>query len=540
MRTASLAVLDYAAKYREDLLYNRYQSGRDVIARYRAGPPYAYFVPQAQRDPVAAVELLRRLAFNGIRIDRLTRAVTHEGVRYPASTWVIPMDQEFAQLAREVLEVQSYPDLREYPKGPPEQPYDAAGWTLPYQMDVRVVEATQPLGPDVRAALEPVRGKALPWDADVADAAPFDTPPGVGFESNAVAAAIVPPPGRMRGSGAALLVDPAQNNAFRALNAAWDAGGRVRFVPASEGTPASYAITEIDGATRTRLVRDLALQARGGSARGTTLERPRLGLYRPWTASIDAGWTRWLLERYGFAFTSVRNADVHAGRLADRYDVLILPATYPSALMNGYARGTVPPRYAGGLGTEGIREIDAFVRAGGTLVCMNRTSDLCIEQLHLPAVDVVADVGRDEFFSSGSILEARVDTGHPVMAGMPERGKIFFDRSPVFTVTEDFEGSALAAYPDDGSPLLSGYLLGEGHLQGLAAALDVRHGKGHVILLGFRPQWRGQPFGTFRILFNAALFHGAVARAARGTEGFWTPPEEALETGQRSVADSGR
>ena len=145
MLTGSIATLDYAAKYREDLLYNRYQSGRDVIQKYTERPPYAYFVPQDQRDPVAAVELLRRLAFNGIRVYQLTSAVTHEGLAHPVGTWVIPMDQEFAELARQVLDVQEYPDLREYPDGPPEQPYDAAGWTLPYQMDVHVVTATAPL-----------------------------------------------------------------------------------------------------------------------------------------------------------------------------------------------------------------------------------------------------------------------------------------------------------------------------------------------------------------------------------------------------------
>jgi hypothetical protein len=110
------------------------------------------------------------------------------------------------------------------------------------------------------------------------------------------------------------------------------------------------------------------------------------------------------------------------------------------------------------------------------------------------------------------------------MAGMPVRADVFFDRSPVFTTDEGFEGAVLAAFDAEGSPLVSGYLLGEKHLQGQAAAVDVREGEGHVVLLGFRPQWRGQPWGTFRVLFNSVLFHGQVAAAAGGSDGFWTKP----------------
>jgi hypothetical protein len=534
MRVASLAVLDYAAKYREDLLWDRYESGERVIAQFRKDGPFAYFVPREQRDPVAPVEFLRRLAFAGVKIDQLTSQVTHEGVTYPAGTWVVPLDQEFGELARQVLEVQHYPDLRQYPDGPPEQPYDAAGWTLPYQMGVHVVEATQPLEASVREAMRPVEGKAIAWDADVADAAPFDMVPGVGFDSNPVAAGIVPLPGRVTGSGSALVLDPAENNSFKALNEAWNAGAHVRF---SHGR---YEVTGLSGARADRLVRDLALQARRADGRGTPLERPRLGLYRPWTASMDEGWTRFLLERYAFPYDTVRDADLRAGDLRDRYDVLVLPSERPSSLLNGFERGTVPPRYAGGMGEEGVRAIEAFVRAGGTLVCTNEASDLCIDQLHLPVRNMVRGLKSAEFFSDGSILQVHVDTAHPVMAGMPAEGKIFYDASPVFTTEDGFQGSVLAMYAKEGSPLLSGYLLGEKHLQGYAAAVDARLGDGHVVLLGFRPQWRGQPFGTFRVLFNAVLFHGAVARAAKGTEGFWTAPAEVEPADRGGAAPSGR
>ena len=144
--TASVSVLDVAAKYKDDLLYNRYQAARDVVAAYRAGPPYAYFIGEGQRDPVAAIELLRRLAFNGIDVRRLSGALTHDGVEHAAGTWVIPMDQPNANFVRQLFAVQEYPDLREYPEGPPEQPYDVSGWTLPYQFGVRGRGGADPVG----------------------------------------------------------------------------------------------------------------------------------------------------------------------------------------------------------------------------------------------------------------------------------------------------------------------------------------------------------------------------------------------------------
>jgi hypothetical protein len=260
------------------------------------------------------------------------------------------------------------------------------------------------------------------------------------------------------------------------------------------------------------------------------MTRPRIGLYRPWRASADEGWTRWTLERYDFDFTSLRNPDVLAGDLRDRYDVILISDMSAGQILEGFRKGSVPARYEGGLGAAGVRELDAFVRSGGTLVTLNRASMFAIDELHLPVRNVVLGIPRDEYFLSGSIVELEVDPSHPVMSGMPPRARVMVGQSPVFTTEDGFEGSILARYPKDGSPLISGYLLGEEHLAGQAAAVEVKHGEGRVILLGMRPQWRGQPFANFRILFNAALYSSEVAAVAPMNDEFWSAPDSEEET----------
>jgi len=526
MRTASVATLDYAAKYREELLYNRYQAGRNAIKRYAAEPPYAYVIPRAQRDPGAAVAMLRRLAFNGVRVAQLDRDVTLDGTKHVQGSWVIPMDQEFAELVRQLFDVQEYPDLREYPEGPPEQPYDAAGWTLPFQMDVNVVEVRTPLSSDARGAMRPVRGKPTDWR----------TSPDAPLSTDSVASGIVAPPAVVSGSGDRLALDPAQNDAFKVVAQALAAGGAVRVAPGTRGQGARYVLSGVPASRVEGWARDLSLRAERTSSggAGVAAARLRIGLFKPWTASMDEGWTEWLLDQYGFRYTVIAPADVRAGDLSSRYDVILMASDSPRSIMEGFSGGTVPPRYAGGIGDGGARAIDAFVRAGGTLVCINQSANFAITALDLPVKNVVAGVARKDFFASGSILEVTTDPAHPVMAGMPERAKVFVDGSPVFTTLEGFEGSALAKYAPSGSPRLSGYLLGEKYLNGHAAALDVKHGRGRVVLIGFRPQWRGQPFGTFRVVFNSALFGRDMAEGASGTAGFWSPPKPLTADTSRS------
>lgn len=520
MQTASIAVLDYASKYGHELLYGRYQSAKLTTERYTKEPPYAYFISQNQRDPMSAVEMLRRLAFNGVKVGQLNKAVEFDGVNYAKGTWVIPMNQEYAELVRQVFDRQAYPDLREFPDGPPEQPYDAAGWTMPLQFGTRVVAAASPLTEQVRSAIELLEGTPTDWKQNRdRDAYPADFAPGLGFNSNATAAAIVAPAGRLTGSGSSLVVDPKENNSFRMINKAILAGGSVRY------DNGKYVISGVSKSMIDKEVKDLALNAQlTNSSKGVRVN-PRIGLYRPYRPSMDEGWTRWLLEGFEFPFANIGNNDFISGGLRDRFDVIVLAADRPSIIKDGFQKGTVPPQYAGGLGDAGILGLEEFVRKGGTLVCLNESSDFAIDALHLPVKNVVKGLSTKEFFTGGSILEVEVNTAHPVMAGVPDRANVFVYRSPVFTTLEGFEGEALTKYKAQGSPLQSGYLLGEKHLNGLAASLDVKYGEGHVILHGYRPQWRGQPYGTFKMLFNSILYGGELSRSQKASSEFWKAPK---------------
>ena len=529
MTTASMATIEYASKFKDALMYGRYQSGRDQIARGRREAPYAYVVPQAQRDPAAAVEMLRRLAFSGVRVYQLTAPASLAGERFDAGTWIVPTDQEFAALAREVLDVQAYPDIRETPDGPLETPYDAAGWTLPLQMGVTMRIATTPLTGEIRASMKLLGPSLLPAIRPspynmtaVPDAAAFDSAPGIGFDSDPAARAIVPPAGRITGAGPTLAVNPAENNAFRAINRAWRLGASVRYERGSTPGGWRYVISGLSPAAQEELVAALALRAERTEAPPFKAARPRIGLLLANT-SMDEGWTRWVLDTYEFEYTRISGADIQAGNLRDKIDVLVISDEARGFLEGGGGRGGraggAPPAGAGATGGSGgtpaadpqsanelrVKAVEEFLRGGGRLVCFNRSSTFAIDQFKLPVKNVVAGLGRQQFFAGGSLLNVEVNVSQRMMWGMPTEAAVFYDNGPVFEMTEGFKGTVLASYPEREKVLASGFLQGEALIKGKIAALEVEFGEGRVVLLGFRPQWRGQPFGSFRVIFNAIV-----------------------------------
>jgi hypothetical protein len=273
----------------------------------------------------------------------------------------------------------------------------------------------------------------------------------------------------------------ADTDAWKAVNAAWAAG---RSVWRNEAG-------------------DFAL-ARQGAGWSET-KRPRIGLYKSWMANIDEGWTRWLLEQFGFAYRSLHNADVQAGNLRARFDTIVFADEAPDAIENGRAAGAMPPEFTGGLGAKGAEALREFTAAGGTLIFLNRATGYAISRLGVSARNVTENVSPQEFYSPGSLLNVKLDLRDPLTRGLPEDIAIWSEASPAWVVPDirlQQTERSVANYPS-GNLLASGWLLGEKTIAGKTALIDANYGRGRIILFGMRPQYRAQSYLTFKLFFNA-------------------------------------
>jgi hypothetical protein len=291
------------------------------------------------------------------------------------------------------------------------------------------------------------------------------------------------------------------------------------------GTATRYLVSGVPSAKLDAWAVELWVTGeRTSGASGTAVSGtpPRIGL-----GNEGMAWTEWLMDMFGVKYQKVSQADLAAGNLSSRFDVLVLPGGVGGGGRGGGgggARGGGGGRGAGAAAAVGddVRAVDEFVKAGGTVLTWESAAASTAAALQLPLRNVTAGLGRNDYFAGTSIMQVMIDTVHPVMAGMPERADVNVQTPPAFTTLDGFEGLIIARYPKEGSPLRSGFLTAgaEKYLQGNAAALDVKHGAGHVVLLAFNPIWRGQPTASFRIILNSLFFGKEIAAQAKGTPGF--------------------
>jgi hypothetical protein len=501
MLTASVATLDIGAKKRFDWLYAMYLMGKEATSAGAKGEPYAYVIPPGQWDPGAAARLVEVLKIGGLEIQRAAAEFTAGGRTFASGSIVVPMAQPFRAYAKDLLEPQRYPDLRQYPNGPPLRPYDITGWTLPAQMGVEGVMVAKPF----TASLQPL-------GASTVEA------------------------GSVTGSGSTFVVSPRANAAFLLANRVLKAGGEVSRVKAAfqaagaSFEPGSFVLKGgLDRAAVETIARERGLRVAAVDAAPSVdlarLRTLRLGLYKPWVPTIDEGWTRWVLEQFEFPYRTMTDTDVRRGGLKDAFDVIVIPdveraGSSTKTLLEGNPPGSVPPEYTGGIGLEGALALKDFVRAGGTLVTLDSASDFAIDLFGLGLRNALRGVPTQEYYAPGGLVKVTADPSQPLAWGLPANLAVFVENGPAFE--EDREAGPEGDASPEGAPnarpaariaarfaekdvLYSGWLLGEPRIAKKAALVEVPLEKGRVVLVGFRPQFRGQSHATFKVLFNALL-----------------------------------
>ena len=477
---ATMALLDTVADRREALLQQIYEVNRVTVENGKKGDPSAILIPvDTQHDPNEAVHLVEKLQMGGLDVYRAGAAFDADGVSYAAGTFVIPMAQVFARYAKDILEKQTYPEVRRSPSSAPEPPYDVTAWSLGMLLGVDHVVAHKPLPDTVKLQ-------------KLESAPKLD--------------------GRVAGSGPRYVFDYRGPDAAKAINRLLKEGARIA-LENSTGAAGRAARVWVSSGPRKSIesvASDLGLQVKTADgpapAGALAVKAPRIGMYSPWTGgNMDEGWTRWVLEQYDFTSTTVHNADVRAGKLREKYDVMIFPDQGTRAIVDGASGQNVRPEYRGGIGDEGVAALREFVSHGGTIVTLGAASDLAIDRLGVPLKNLKAGLTRDQHFAPGTILKIEVDTAHPLGVGMEAETYGFYNNSPFFSVAEGFASqklSVVARYPNT-DVVASGWLKGEDLMAGRAAVVMVDTSPGRIVLFGLRPQHRAQTHATFPLLFNA-------------------------------------
>ncbi len=503
---ATWAFLEANAENRASILGNVNTMARWSIDNGLTEPPYAFIIPPHQHDPVAAAKLVDLLIEHGVEVAKATEALKVGYSVYPAGTTVIPAAQPYRPFLLTMLRSQRYPEVRNATDAGILEPYDVASWSLPLSMGVDVVEATEPLATSIEKLTE------ANWPTPQIDQA-----------------------------AAGHLIPAAADSAYPAINRLLADGLRVhRLAGDSEaGTRGDIYLSseDVESSVLGEIADELHLPViplpNDPDAGMLRVGKARVGLFKPWVASMDEGWTRFVLEQYEFPLTTISNEQIRSGEFIDDVDVLLFPAVSPSIISTGEpAKGTrsyrrwspMPPKYAGGIDTtpepdaaakkrkddgkpiKGGERIKKWVEAGGTVVALDSSSQYFIDLFELPVNNVLAKIDGDDFNCPGSTLRVEMNMESPLSFGMQAEEAIYFGDSPAFqTRVPDprFERTVVARYPDDDKDiLLSGYLEGGNLLEKRAAVVEIEVGKGRVILIGFRAQHRAQPVRTFKLLFN--------------------------------------
>ncbi|SDK94862.1 M14 family metallopeptidase [Nonomuraea jiangxiensis] len=472
-------------------LYNFYLVGRRAVTRTS---PYAYVIPANQRDPQAVRDALDILHTGAVEIRQASKPFTAGGKDYPAGSYVIQLAQPYGGFAKTLLEVQHYPQLAEYPGGPPQEPYDVTAQTLPLLLGFTADLVKDPFQADT-TLLRQIAPAPVTFPAAPAPGGAY----AVGPESYGVyqfvsdlqrqgvptfrAAQEFTDGGRDYPAGTFLI--PPTDQARKVLQAR----------SASTGIPVS-TVSQVPGVA--------GVQLKPGT---------RIGLYKP-ANNIPSGWLMWMFDQYRVNYQVVTAQD-YEGKLSDKYDAIVLPdGVSKSKIVNGLNADAYPAEWswAHGVGEAGWRQLRDFVEDGGTLVAYGSATGTAQSLLDLP-IEPVLPTDDEVFYSPGSLLAQQIDADDPVGWGMTADNPVWFESNQAYRITdqEKYDAKVVGKYPDSGDQLRSGWLIGGEHLDGAANSVAFQVGKGYVVTFGSEAGYRTWNRAEQKMVFNS-LYYGPSRR----------------------------
>ena len=477
----------------------------EVLKKPALRDPRGYILSANQPDFPTAVTFINALIKSGILVHKATGNFKVAGKEYPAGSYIVRTNQAFRPHVIDMFEPQEHPNDFQYPGGPPIRPYDAAGWTLAYQMGVQFDRI-----------LDNFEG-------------PFQAVPYGELQS---------PKGHLNASGtvAGYVLNAQANNSFMAVNDLLQAGAEVYRVQNAGADQGAFFVPSSDKAKAVidKAAAGYGLEIKGVAQRpagATTKVSPmRIALWDTYGGSMPSGWVRWLMEQYHFPVQVVYPKDIDAGDLQKKYDVILfVTRAIPAVAGQGGSeyRGNggggepktedVPAEFRARLGRitadKSIPALKKFMEAGGTVVTIGTSTNLAYH-LGLPVSNALVEMtnaGQErplpatKYYIPGSILRVNYATTQPATWGMPAQGDVYFDNSPVFKLAPDAVATGEVkplAWFSTNKPLRSGWAWGQAYLKDGVAAFMAPVGSGKFYAFGPEITFRGQSHGTFKLLFN--------------------------------------
>ena len=500
--TADLLAMHLVASKKDFFLKNFWIRGHDSYQKGKSEPPYAYVIPEKQKDPLDTAFLLDVLMRHGIELHKTQEVLKVEETEYPAGSYLVRMDQPYRNLACLLLGIQKYPEGAQ-------RPYDDVGWTLGLNMGVETVA---------------VEDEAV-FDLPVVAFAEAVKPKG-GVDGKATGAYII-----NNGTINSLMTARVRLQDFKALasEASFEMDG-ISFDSGSLIFPVAGAPSSLHEAVSS-VASDLGIEvvsaANPPDVPTHEVEVPRVAVFHTWNSTQDDGWVRFAFDELKIPYAYIDKDDLKEGNLADRYDVILLSnarGRKGADIVNGLDPEKWGPLafvksdefkhlgtpdsskdITGGMGIEGVLHLEEFVKAGGVLLALQNPVRIALDY------GLVRGIGYFEpskaFHNPGSLIKSEiVNEKHPIAYGYDKEVVILRRHAgPLLDIPEKLEKHVVARYAEEGDICVSGMVANEKELKGKAAIVDMPLGKGHIILFTFNPFWRDTTHNLYAYVFNALM-----------------------------------